>query len=650
MNEQEYAELKSKVDSAVVFDFHESFALAKQCSKLLYSEEEEHYGRDLIIRILEHFDKVPTETHIIWYDLVEACGLQPYVDSGAMRGSSAVRHEFHQSRALPDVYLHREQLELSTALARGQSVVVSAPTSFGKSLLIEEIVAAKQYRNLVIIQPTLALLDETRKKLERYRNEYQLIVSTHQRPSAGRNIFLLTAERFVDYDDLPAIDFFVIDEFYKLSLEREDERAITLNQALYRLLKSSRRFYLLGPNIRKVSEQFLTKYEAIWHRSDYATVSVDVDRVYERRGWRERDRLKDERESELFNLLYTLDEPTMIYCSSPSKASTLADGFAAYLNASAPESVLARVPEGNSDIIQWVTENVHERWSLARALQTRVAFHHGHLPRHLGSSLVDAFNRGDVQYLFCTSTLIEGVNTSARNVVLFDRHKGRKPIDYFDYKNIVGRSGRMNIHYIGKVYEFHSEPSQLDLEVTVPLFEQAKAPLELLVQLEKGDISQAVNGQLAAFDALDEELKTLIRRNSGLPVNGQIALVKYIQDLADELYPLLSWTAIPTYRQLQETLSLCWRFFLRPKEAKGNVRNPAHLATMTLQYNSGRSLKYLIATSVDYWRKREEKEDVAVEKAVEIVLGVARNWFDYKLPNMVNGYFGIASICVSKVS
>jgi replicative superfamily II helicase len=42
----------------------------------------------------------------------------------------------------------------------------SAPTSFGKSLLIEEIVASKKYKNIIIIQPTLALLDETRKKFQ----------------------------------------------------------------------------------------------------------------------------------------------------------------------------------------------------------------------------------------------------------------------------------------------------------------------------------------------------------------------------------------------------------------------------------------------------------------------------------------------------
>ena len=60
-----------------------------------------------------------------------------------------------------------------------------------------------------------------------------------------------------------------------------------------------------------------------------------------------------------------------------------------------------------------------------------------------------------LKYLFCTSTIIEGVNTSAKNVVIFDNKKGLNLIDFFDYSNIKGRSGRMMEHYVGKVYNFN---------------------------------------------------------------------------------------------------------------------------------------------------------------------------------------------------
>ena len=52
---------------------------------------------------------------------------------------------------------------------------------------------------MVIIQPTLALLDETRKKYKKYSNFYNLILSTSQSPEKN-NIFLFTAERVVEYN------------------------------------------------------------------------------------------------------------------------------------------------------------------------------------------------------------------------------------------------------------------------------------------------------------------------------------------------------------------------------------------------------------------------------------------------------------------
>ena len=52
------------------------------------------------------------------------------------------------------------------------------------------------------------------------------------------------------------IDFFVIDEFYKLSLNRDDDRAIALNAAFYKLLKFSSFFYLLGPVINDIPLKF----------------------------------------------------------------------------------------------------------------------------------------------------------------------------------------------------------------------------------------------------------------------------------------------------------------------------------------------------------------------------------------------------------
>lgn len=66
--------------------------------------------------------------------------------------SDEVRANSHLSSYLP-VALHSDQKKLLTWLLAGKNMVVSALTSFGKSLVIEGLVASKKYRNIVIIQP-----------------------------------------------------------------------------------------------------------------------------------------------------------------------------------------------------------------------------------------------------------------------------------------------------------------------------------------------------------------------------------------------------------------------------------------------------------------------------------------------------------------
>src|SRR3989344_19032 len=291
-------------------------------------------------------------------------------------------------------------------------------------------------------------------------------------------------------------------------MDRDDERATSLNEAVYRLLKLTKRFYMLGPNIKEIPEDFSKTYDAHWEKTNYATVAVDIERLYENKQKNndhnythislEKDRVfklemsdglwselftgsketeiflkkgtektiealplayksiktrfknifKDAQEQgDLFNLFITLDQPPLIYCSSPLKTCGVARRFMAFLKKRGVKDL--NLPASDNVVIEWIKENINENWIVAKALGYSIGIHNGIIPRHLASSVVDSFNNGKIRYLFCTSTLIEGVNTSAKNVVLLDRMKGPKPIDYFDFKNIAGRTGRMNQHFIG---------------------------------------------------------------------------------------------------------------------------------------------------------------------------------------------------------
>lgn len=627
-------EAKEFITSVPYISFDDSFSLAQLCSRNLCEPEKENQGRELIIRVLDIWDQISSKTYPVWNDLLDAAGLYPYCKKELMSDSSSIRYEYHKSPYLDDVYFHQEQLEISLKLLSNNSVVLSAPTSFGKSLLIEEIVASKKYHNIVVIQPTLALLDETRKKFKKYSGNYKLIVSTRQEPSDHfRNIFLFTGERVVEYEGFKDIDFFVIDEFYKLSLGRDDERAIALNQAFYKLLKFTKNFYLLGPMVKSIPPTFLERFKFSWHRTNFSTVAIDVISKTITEGDRKKKvELKQQR---LFELLEILEEPTLIYCSSPSKATNLTLNYIKYLES---RSLLSGPveKEKNQEFCAWIEENIHPEWILIKALKHGIAFHHGALPRHLGSSIVDAFNNGHVKYIFCTATLIEGVNTTAKNVILFDKQKGTKQIDYFDYRNIAGRSGRMSQYFIGRVFRFEDEPLQLELEIDIPIITQDNAPMELLIQIDDSELTTSARTKLVLFNRLDGQLQELIKRNAGLPIEGQLNFIKIIEHDLNHYNRLLNWDNVPTFEKLFTVLELAWQNLLKKGESKGGIRSPKQLAYLTMRYFEFKSIPPLIKSTVSsqYYLEKYTDPEERINQAIYTILNTVRHWFAYKLPKL----------------
>jgi len=147
-------------------------------------------------------------------------------------------YELHRPPSMDETFVfHRAQAEVYRRLVDGENVVLSAPTSFGKSKIIDAIIASDKHKNIALIVPTIALIDETRIRVSEFSHKYKIISQLSQKIDE-KNIFVFTAERLNGYDNLPKIDFFVIDEFYKIGALKEDEpRTVSLNQAFYKLYK-----------------------------------------------------------------------------------------------------------------------------------------------------------------------------------------------------------------------------------------------------------------------------------------------------------------------------------------------------------------------------------------------------------------------------
>lgn len=633
------------INEADFLSENETFKLYKECSLIVIQDEIK--AQKLIVHILHNREKLDSTLDPILTDLVESVGFYPYLEKEHLRlesTDSLIRQSYHYSKNI-NKFLHEDQKHLLSLLHSDKNVIVSAPTSFGKSLLIEEFVASKVFLNIIIIQPTLALLDETRRKLNKYNDSYKLIVRTSQEYSTDQgNLFLFTAERVNEYPKFPHIDLLIIDEFYKLSAKRDDERADSLNNAFnYILKKFNSKFYLLGPNIDGISKGFTEKYNAVFYKTNSSlvdTLEIDIYSKHKKKFDKPR-KFKAYKEDVLFNLLLdNIDEQSIIYCSSPSRVRYLATKFCKFIQENLDDKQVVEL-----DIIEWIHENISKEWGLISLLNNKIGIHDGALQKHITTSIIEYFNKNQLNFLFCTTTIIEGVNTSAKNIIYFDSKKGANiPIDHFDYSNIKGRAGRLMVHYVGKIYNFNPIPDNHKMIIDIPFFEQSPISDEILIKLDNGEVKNRDTEQYISINTIPPDERELISNNNAL-VHGQKNIIDTLRSDLSENYNLISWDGIPKKEQLYYVLNLAWSFLIKPGESVRPMTINA-LVTITQIYAYKQNIFDLVDSNFKYFKDLADKEKKSAydnmsdaeihDEAIMQSFKTLKHWFEYKIPKWLS--------------
>jgi hypothetical protein len=588
----------------------EGFLILSNISHMLDEGDSLQVSQELILRALEnrqYFGKAS----VLLDALVRQVGLFPYLNPTELGTADQIAWELNHPPSMPDdIVFHGPQTRVYRELVRGNNVVLSAPTSFGKSLVTDAVIASGKYKNILIVVPTIALIDETRRRLgQRFKHSYKIVTHVSQE-IADRNIFVLTQERVLERNVLDLVEFVVIDEFYKLTPGRdEDERCARLNEVFYHVVKANKQFYLLGPNVQGISEASHRKLKCKEFYEDYRTVVSEIHDVEPGP-----DPLVT-----LRKLCETLKEPTIIFCSSPGSATEVVEALIPAV------SVEGRVA---SDAAEWVAEHYHADWHFVKALRKGIGVHHGRIPRALAHYVVTAFNSNALRFLVCTSTLIEGVNTKAKNVVIFDDKINKKSIDFFTFNNIKGRSGRMGQHFIGHVYLFSPAPTEPLPFVDIPVLSQPDdVQTSLLLQIDQQDLTSRSKNRLQGYlkqEFLDYET---LQANSGIDPEAQIEVAKEIRSNLGKYGPILRWKGMPRFNQIYGICDLIWKPFRCSRLGSGSAVNPKQLGVRLIDLHSAPSTKTLIEKSFRYHKD--------ADKAVQEVLDFLRLWSGFHFPQLL---------------
>lgn len=422
----------------------------------------ENDARNLLIKLLDYLNSKHISYTPLINHLIRETGLYPYLQIK----TSCWQDKFVYQAFKVDIgnkqyiTLHREQSSLLKSLLDGKSIAVSAPTSFGKSFVIDAFISLNKPNNVVIIVPTIALTDETRRRIyKKFSNEYK-IITTPDEDLSNKNILIFPQERAINYiEKISLIDILIIDEFYKAGISFDKERAPILLKAILELGKKAKQKYFLAPNITSLKDSPFTKGMK-FEKIDFNTVISEIHEEYLNIDPKNKTFNKGER---LLSILNTKKTKSLIYAGT-------------YSNIKYITNILRKnLPNKQNELLKsffyWLKNNYGENFVLSDLVLKGVGIHNGHLHRSLSQLQIKLFEEyNGLDNIVSTSSIIEGVNTSAENVIIWANKNGKPLLNDFTYKNIIGRGGRMFKHFIGKIYLFEAPPKeravQLELDVT----------------------------------------------------------------------------------------------------------------------------------------------------------------------------------------
>ena len=459
----------------------------------LLIDNQENEARQELIKLLDYHNTNQLAYTPLVNHLIRETGLFPYLEIETSNWEerfiyNAFKVDVGEENPLT---LHREQSFLLKKLLEGKNIAVSAPTSFGKSFVIDAYIKIKKPNNVLIIVPTLALTDETRRRLyKKFAHEYK-IITTSDVELSDKNIFIFPQERAMNYVNIvESFDIMIVDEFYKASSKFDKERSPSLIRAMIKLGAKSNQKYYLAPNITSLDNNPFTE-DMEFIRLDFNTVFLEKHELYNQ------IKNNDEKSVALLEILSKNKGKSLIYAGTYSNIDSLTILFL-----DTYEPVKNELLEMFAD---WLSKNYDFNWSLTKLVSREIGVHNGRLHRSLSQIQVKLFEEGTgIRNLISTSSIIEGVNTSAENVIIWRNRKGSAKLDDFTYKNIIGRGGRMFKHFIGKIYILEQPPEEGQTQLDIPF------PDEIL-----GDLNET--------------------KYEGLLTKEQVAKLKFYNDEMNEI-------------------------------------------------------------------------------------------------------------------
>ena len=376
-------------------------------------------------------------------------------------------------------YFIRSQKEVYDHITEDSCFSYSGPTSMGKSFVmrtfIREKIKQNSDENFAVVVPTKALINEVSREMsdglgELLRvHDYRVVTSAGSILLQGKNahhyIFVMTPERLlyllIGYKEIP-IHYLFVDEAQSIS--ERNGRSAFYYQIIGMLHRRELhpRVVFASPNIPNPEVYLeLIPGSRVGMRAKMASLYTPVS---------QEKFLIDLQGGQLgyFNSLtqalhglYSIapgqtlfsfvssigkGKKNLVYSNVKAKVIRYARDYAAMLKPSNDPDLLA--------LAQEIRELIHNDYYLAETVEKGVAFHVSYLPTGIRLRIEELFRKrdGGIHTVFCTSTLLEGVNLPADNLFITDYKNGKQQMSAVEFRNLIGRVGRLQYSLYGNAF------------------------------------------------------------------------------------------------------------------------------------------------------------------------------------------------------
>ena len=369
-----------------------------------------------------------------------------------------------------------QELALSKGVMNGNNVLVTTPTSSGKTLigLMGMINILSKRKKIVYLTPLKALASEKFnefkiiKDLSCFKNrKIEIAISTGDYDSSGtelidKDIIILTNEKMDsilrhDSNWIFDVGLFIIDEIHLLT---ERERGPTLEIILTKIKLMPQRPQIIGISATISNSDEIADWlkcepiQSKWRPTELIEGVYNYGKVTMNNGTTfEIDNIGVADNSSGGIIGLAMDSITndggqsLVFAETRKRTVSLAKKTSDIVLKSLDKSSKLSAQKIGAEILKQGDDTELNR-TLSNTVTKGVGFHHAGLGLKSRQIVEDAFRKGTIKILFATPTLAAGVNLPARRVVITSifrynyEYGGNVPLSVLQYKQLCGRAGR----------------------------------------------------------------------------------------------------------------------------------------------------------------------------------------------------------------